>query len=258
MSNPYPRVVSLKYHIEPGKGHAYGPGVKLSTKLKDFSAELAQREAIFTPLIHFASADEAIAVLQPQLDSWEIHAMLTRGVGSLIFRFVDAYIQEQPPTPGLCVQLHGVTAKIFGGTVAPLITHSHFVEPPTSFAVDANVEDLAAIYEGLIRYPRNLLHFAYAMTSRVSMAHGTEKAAANALGVDHDVIRQLNSMSAKLGVGAEARKHDRDSLGRAPTQAEREWIEKLLRELLVRAGAIAAGSAPGGQITLQNSGAPPW
>ena len=59
--------------------------------------------------------------------------------------------------------------------------------------------------------------------------------AANQYHVSRRVLRTLSELTSTLGVGAEARKLGKGSKNRAPTPAEKTWIEAVVRVLIRRA-----------------------
>jgi hypothetical protein len=258
MTNQFPRIISLKYKIDSEPSHQYSENAKFSGALSQFACTIESRDATFTPSTHFETEIEARKALEPQLRAWEIAAMLSHGVGVMTFRFVSANVEEGPSVPGIA-QMRGYASLTFSVGPATLTAiHNLIPQPLQSFALDDCVETLSEYYMRMQRYPEALLSHAYAMMTCVANAHGTRDAAAAALAIDPLVFKRLNSMASQLGVGSEARKHERDALKRSPRPDERIWMAKILREVLLRSGAFAAKSAPSVVLTLANSNAPSW
>jgi hypothetical protein len=257
MLDEYPRVTELRYRLESDESHEYSEAAKLSGELGLFGYRIERRECYFTPLTRFATEVEARKALEPHLRAWETATLLAYGAGAMRFSFIGAHLLEQAPTPGV-VQLQGAVMLMFGSRATLTAIHTFIPPPPQAFSSNDCVETLSEYYARLITSPPSLLHIAYGMNSCLAKTHTNREKGAKAISIDVPVLKRLSSMSSQLGVGAEARKHESDSLGRPPREEEREWMQKILKEILSRSGAIAAGASPGPLITLENSNAPAW
>jgi hypothetical protein len=83
------------------------------------------------------------------------------------------------------------------------------------------------------------LPMAYSCLSRLAYRAGSLQQAATQYHISQRVLRTLSEFTSTLGVGVEARKLGKGSKNRAPTTAEKSWIETVVRLLIRRAGEVA-------------------
>jgi FAD/FMN-containing dehydrogenase len=102
------------------------------------------------PKTHFATADEARAVVQPVLNAWELDAGLKNDPGALRFVYLRPEIVERNPPPGSAV-LHAQTGDyvLFGEEVALRWNRNEYPAPPAGLVVSTEVD---AMYDRFSRY----------------------------------------------------------------------------------------------------------
>ena len=253
MTDQYPRVASLSYQINSSETHKFAPEADTEGKLTSFRFHLRGSEAAFFPTTHFASADEALSVLDPQLRAWELDVAFTEGLDVMTFKFIHAHVEKSPPEPG--VTTVPFVARLMIGGLAPrvIVTHSMHPLPPTGFAVDDCVKTLGALFSFAKRTPIALLYVAYSMTTCVELYHGPRLSeAAKALGFSSNVLDRVNQLATTRSIGAVARKFEVGEKRQPLSNDERVWLEVILELIVRRAAAVAAGVPPGEQVTLSS------
>jgi hypothetical protein len=75
MNNPHVR--ALLYRVEHSSIFSYENAQPFADDLPEFRIRIEDDQATLEPKEHFASADEAQAVVEPVLRAWELDAALT-------------------------------------------------------------------------------------------------------------------------------------------------------------------------------------
>jgi hypothetical protein len=155
----------------------------------------------------------------------------------------------------------------FWGTKAELEDHHVlFQEEGQAYVermLDAMLRDNAdvnALWQRYMRYEQSrepLLSMAYFCLSYFEDAAGTgakgrqrRKMAAEALGVEEEVLRRLGELTSTLGDAETARKKNPQSKSRGPTVEEKEWIETTVK-LLIRKTAESSVKRRREQTTIE-------
>ena len=88
---------------------SYENAEPLSCDLPEFRIRIEGGQAVVEPKQHFATAEEALRVVAPVLQAWELDAALTRGPD--VLRFVEprpVIVDRAPPRPGVVQMGTGV------------------------------------------------------------------------------------------------------------------------------------------------------
>jgi hypothetical protein len=82
---------------------------------------------------------------------------------------------------------------------------------------------------------------AYAILTRVESMAGGRKKAAKMFAVDVAILNKLGDLTANRGDAMSARKFDQGTQLRSMSRQKEQWIDDLIRRLIVRMGERAAG-----------------
>lgn len=241
-----PHVTVLRYRVEVPEGVTLDdepPSVE--GEFGSFDLLVTASEATTRMKEHFASEGEARAAVDGELLRWRILEELeVRGSG-LWFVFEDSEIVDRNP------QSISATA-----TVAPKphaeasLVRRLRVPNIEDFVVSEDVAVMWSLYEAYTRGQDRLLPMAYTCLTRLRYRFGRDQDVAEACGVSRSVLKKLAELSTS-GDATEARKWDTRSGPRTLTDAERRWIEDLLRILILRAGQHDADPS-GERATMAN------
>jgi hypothetical protein len=260
----HPHIARLRYRLEPIDDTSEfdnPPAVERQTdafymRLDDEIVQFSMRE-------HHETEANARERVEMYLRGWEISAALQYG-GRPEFRFVfeDAEILDlDPPPPPLApppgtpqtVHLSAAAVAVGAASATIRVTRRSYPRPPDDFELSEDVGVMWSLYDSYRQGHDRLLPMAYTCLSRLEYAAGGRKQTAQRYRVDKKVLDKLGELTSTLGTGVEARKLDRRSKDRAPTAAEKLWIETVVRLLIRRAGEVAhdaQGSWP--MITMGN------
>lgn len=244
----YPHVVWLLYAVSSNPAYQMGEAVVREGELDGFRFRVTRKEAMFTATRHFSSVEDARAVLDPQLKAWELSAALEHAPGVLEFEFRQPSVLDRPLAPG---ELRGTVMMIFGGKVTPSVQINSVPPPPPAFVMSPMVAALAELYKLSRRAPDTLLHAAYAMTTCVEHYTGGEAEAARLIGMSRTAFAKINELASTRGEGAQVRKFNPGAPPKPLSGREREWLERMLKLVVERAGAAAAGVSQFTEINLQ-------
>lgn len=136
-----PHVERLYFRIGHEEGTAYRNPSTLSFRNALGKFETQADTLVVEPAPHFASEDEARAVIEPYLRAWEIEADLAQGLGTIRFKFDRADIVDRnPPPPGHHALMVG-TARVQLTAHPPTITitRREYPAPPTLFRTSPEI-----------------------------------------------------------------------------------------------------------------------
>lgn len=240
----YPHVARLRYRLETAdemSGFADPPPVERQTEA--FYMRLDDNVVWFSMREHHETEASARERVEPYLRSWEISAALDYGGRPEVrFVFEQAEILDlDPPPPGSpqTVQLSSVMGATSAMSATLRVDRGSYPNPPDNFALSEDVEVLWSLYDSYRQGRDRLLPMAYSCLNRLIYRAGSLEQAANQYHVSQRVLRTLSELTSTLGVGAEARKLGKGSKNRAPTPAEKTWIEAVVRVLIRRAAEAA-------------------
>lgn len=241
-----PHVDALHYRIAHNENVSYQRAAPLEHRTDLFTIRIESGTAQVWLVEHYATADEARAVVDPFLRTWEMHVALQFSPGELRFVFERADIVDRKPTPG------GISAEPARYTItgfAPTVTigRSKYPDPPINLDRGADVD---LMFERYVRYRNGgtTLPDAANYCLTVLKAVGGRRGAAQRFAISEPVLHKLSGLAANKG-GPEARKYHGSTEDFSP--AEREWLDKALRAIIRRAAEVAFDPcAPRPQITM--------
>jgi hypothetical protein len=242
-----PHVVALHYNVLIGPGVDFANAPPLSHSEPAFHVRLQRDRAEFTMRQHFATEQDALNVVQPFVNAWNIYA----GLELLPNRFWLAYshseIVDRSATPGV----HALHARNFTtgspeiGQPALTVHRDHFPRPPTNYQASPDVNAMYSQYRAHKEGGIPLAHMAYFLLTGLEegVSRPKRKNAAEKYFIHVDVLRKIGHLSTKA----------RKFAGRHAelTAQEVAWLEAAAKMMIRRAGEIAANpTGPHQQITM--------
>ena len=245
----HPHVARLRYRLKP---------IDDTTEFDNARAVERQTDAFYMRLDdeivqismreHHETEASARERVEMYLRGWEISAALQYG-GRPEFRFVfegaeildlDPPPPPPAPPPGTpqTVRLSAAAVAVGAASATIRVTRRSYPSPPDDFELSEDVEVMWSLYDSYRQGHDRLLPMAYTCLSRLEYAAGGRKQAAQRYRVHKMVLDKLGEFTSTLGTGVEARKLDRRSKNRAPSAAEKMWIETLVRLLIGRADTV--------------------
>lgn len=240
-----PRIVALIYWLDMPDGVTFRAesirDVHLDGFVSDFSHEYR-----FNAIEPFNSAKEARHHLEPQLDAWRQWTALLGNGDLLGFRYQRAEREPWPPGSGeVRVEVDVATTISICGS-APYIERTvDFPELPPPFRVYGGVELGVELLSAIAGSPRHTLHSAFQYLTFLEVEHENRRGIARQLNVQMDVLNDIGRLTSEGGDRSEARKFERRVRDRIDlNDARRQWLERVLRELVKRQGQFAASAVP--------------
>src|SRR5262245_24170856 len=149
MRNPH--VVALYYRLETDSSLIFDHPRPYDYDTNEFTLRLADGVLTSTMKGHYASVEEARAVVDPLLRDWELHVALPRGKQIMHFVFQKPELIDLDPPPhgtSQVVQLTGIISVRVGDQATIVLTQPHYPDLPTRFTASPDVETLWNRYEG--------------------------------------------------------------------------------------------------------------
>jgi hypothetical protein len=234
-----PHVAALLYCIEHSPTFDYEKArpceCELPANVPDFQIRIESDQATVKPKHHFATAEEARAVVEPYLRAWELDAALKNdNPDALRFVYVRPEILDRNPTPGVA-HIQGMSLNFSIGKVTPRLGFSEYPAPPSGLAVGFEV---TAMFDRWSRYKAGqaLLGDTADFCRGALEKGGGRQAAAEHYGIDRLVMNQLGDLAHRKG-GPHARKYK--GYCTPYTGSERAWLEAALKKLIRRAAEVA-------------------
>ena len=232
-----PHVVALYYMVEHRESVSYEKATPLEHDGEHCRVQIEGCRARFEMKDHYATAEEARAVMEPVIRAWEVDAGLKHGHREIKFVFGRAEIEDRKPTPGeVHVPTSHMTLKAYPPTIQ--VGRNKYPEPPTNLVVNADVEVMYYRY-GLYKEGKDLLSNManFCLTVLEASAQGGQRtAAATKYGISRNVLTTLGKLASEKG-GQEARKAK--GLTDHFTDAECKWVEAAVKAIIRRAAEVA-------------------
>jgi hypothetical protein len=209
------------------------------------SFRIIDDQMTFEPAEHFAAESEARAAVEPFLRAWELEADLNRNLGTVRFRFQRGdVVDRDPPKPGenVMIEARGSAMVVLTGHATAHLTMNRYPNPPRLFRETPEVE---MAYRRWVRFREGkepLLAMAYFVLTTIEAAAGGRAKASATFGVDLAVLRTLGQLTSEKGDEESARKVKAGNALRALTGSEQQWIEQVVRRLILRLGEHASGA----------------
>ena len=238
-----PHVVALIYTVGHGPSVDYTDAKPLAHEGHAFRLHVESRRVRFEMLEHFATKEDAHAVVDPFIRQWEFDTSLDRGPDTFTLQFLDAEVVDRQPTPetrgalGLrVVASTGVpTARVSLRAVTP------YPSPPAiSLALTPDVWTMWQRYLGYRRGAEplpSMAYFCYRLLRYPADAPSISLAdAAQRYGVAKTVLVKIRRLSSEKG-GPVARRPE--GIGKELTSSEVRFLEESVRTLIRRAAEVA-------------------
>ena len=242
-----PHVVALHYAVVIGADSDFEKAPPLQHTELAFQVEVTSAGATFATRQHFASVEDARAVVQPFVDAWNTLSDVEKGTGVFRLEYRNAEVIDRSPQPGMA-HVQGIaigTSAAIG--VAARVSYASFPKPPVGFATSSEVAAMHWQYRGYKRGQIPLTSMAYFVLTILEDGRG-RPGAARRWNVHPLVLSKIGDLTANKG-GAFARKAR--GLHAELSAAEQSWLEQAIRVLIRRAGEIAADpTATRPQITM--------
>lgn len=243
-----PHVAALHYRLVPGPHVDFDSASPLKISEPAFDVEVTREGALFKMKTHFASASDALVVVQPYVDAWIIAAGLDGEPGAFSLEYSHPEIEDRSPAPGIA-QAVGLSEGVSLVDVAEAHVRRGAFPSPTQrvFASSPDVEYMYRQYR-LYRQGRlPLPHMSYAVCTVLTDRGGVD-GAARIFSIEPSIFHKVGDLSAKKG-GEDARKAK--GRGAILNDAERAWLDAVAKIMVWRAGEVAASaSGPHELVTL--------
>ena len=245
-----PHVEALYYRfVTEDDSDDFSQAAPLSGSLGDFDFTLADGHLVARPRLHFASADDAIAALEPHLRAWEQSSLVSRYHYAFRFRYLHPHLIDRAPTPGnQVIELVGIASTATFG-IAAVVRRSNYPPPADDFAASDLTDLLTPRYDNHRRGREPLPSFGYWLLTVLeqSFGKGRRRRAASALHVQFEVLDTIGKLTSKADP-AIGRKAAGDAI--AFTPAELAWLDAVVARLIYRVGERNTGIDPLPLITL--------
>jgi len=230
-------VVWLKYKIKDSVNVSWNVPEPLihETSLVKFTLEL--KELLCELKVHCSTETEAMGIVEPIIRNWELVSDLKGNVGDFRLEFIKSeIIDRNPRLPGsvFIVATSGM-AIVTGFDAVLCLTKCKYPDPPTSFSITPDVESLWMRYKGYLDGKEPLLAMAYYCFTNIKSICGSIEAVSIKYNIDKKVLKKLSELSSVKGDTQSARKHYGNNM--VPlSDSEKEWINKVIREIILRIG----------------------
>jgi hypothetical protein len=254
-----PHVVALRYRLETDSSLIFDNPLPRNHDTDEFTLCLAEGVLTCTMTMHYATATEARAVVDPFLWAWELDEALRQGHRVLWFTFDKAeIIDRDPPPPGTHLVISTIPGEmvIVGEDVIVRLTRPSYPAPPTHFTVSPDVDTLWNRYEGYKQGHEPLPGMAYICQSFIEkvLARGRDDAVQK-YHIEWTVLHTLGKLHSHRGDLTNRRKleHERDRHEPPLTPLEIAWMEAAVRMLIRRIGEYAADpTAPWPTLSMRD------
>jgi len=237
-----PHVERLYFRISAEEGTAYRnpPTLSFTNALGKFETQAAT--LVIEPAAHFASEDEARAVIEAYLRAWEIEADLAHNLGTIRFTFDRAdLVDRDPPPPGHHSLMAGTARLVITMHPATLtVTRNEYPAPPKVLRTSPEVQIAYQRWREVRLNREPLLGMAYWLLTLVEFMAGNRKRAATTFNIEFAVLDTLGRLSSTRGDLASGRKVKPRQSGLSP--AEQSWLEVAVKRLILQVGQHGSGS----------------
>ena len=231
-----PHVVALLYRIEHSPIFDYEKAQPCERELPQFRIRIESEQATVEPKCHFATAEEARAVVEPELRAWEFDAALKNdNPDALRFVYLRPEIVDRNPMPGVG-HVRGVSMSFSVGKVIPRLGFNEYPAPPSDLAIGIEV---AAMFDSWSRYKAQQIPLGpMADFCLTVLETGMQRSgAAKKYDIDINVLSRLKKLAAEKGGRAHSRKWK--GWSSEYTDQEHAWIEAAVKAIIRRAAEVA-------------------
>jgi hypothetical protein len=245
------RLKALIYRVKHADHVDYQNAEPRECDRPGFTVRIENDRAEITLKSHYATVEDARAVVEPYLDAWELAAALATAPGEFRLVYDQARVIDRNPTPGNLGAPFIMSANGFFTAVAHSGTRSTPLRRPASRAMTRLTGCLITTV-GIAKAERYAAHYCLtALEKSIAERKNRRKRVAARFKIEIDVLNKIGELADNKG-GSEARKAKGTQA--EFTAAERVWLEETMRRLIFRAAQIA--NDPSGplleQITMKD------
>jgi hypothetical protein len=242
-----PHVDVLYYAIQPAEGVDYDRAPELSGQTDDFEYTLTTGGARFRMKKHFATEDDAKKVVDQFLQAWSIYASMNSASDEMTFHFTSAEIIDRQPASKE-EQSDSISVVVTGSIrcsshISVSLSHlrGRFPSPPQRFVVPPDVETMYVRYQAYRQKRETLLSMAYMCLTVLEASTGPSvknrrEMTGKKYFIDKRVLGTLGRLVSEKGDVSEVRKMPETGSLTPLTENEKQWIEEVLKKMILRAG----------------------
>jgi len=200
-----PHVASLVYRFASTNDlDRFTMAVPLDATIDGFDVHLADGLLTATPHDHFASADDAREILEPQLRDWEAQARVQEVWHSIRFVFENAQVIDRSLGPSVGVSPTAAHGRLAAFEAAVMRDNPTYPPPATGFRTDPVLDAILGRLEDLDQRRTTLTDAAYWVLTKVenefgrgAAKGGARKQAASVLGIDEAILGNLGRLASQ-------------------------------------------------------------
>lgn len=252
-----PRVVWLCYRIEHETSVDYSKAEPVEYDEAAFGVRVEDGKARFTMKVHYASATEAKAEVEPYIHNWEFEVSLERGPNAFTLRFEHAHVVDLKPPPAekgvVRLMTHFASGPATGSAHLTVIS-PYPPRPSGNIAISPDVRSMHFRYLDYRQRREPLPSMAYFCLTVVELStrqrRNKRSAAAKKYRVSVDVFNMIGRLSSKKG-GSKARKAEgvHDEL----SALEKRFLVASTKALIRRVAEVEfAPNAPLSELRLSD------
>lgn len=236
-----PHVATLLYRLETDKYTTYNNPPPIMFRVEVFSAELKNDLLKVTLERHFSTVEQARNEVERFLRAWELDIALKRGHGEFRLEYESSEVIDRNPLPKdnpetVNLSAHAIASASIKAEVS--VVRGRYPDPPKYFRVSPTVETLWQRYQGYKNGNEPLMSMAYFCLTAVENLGGGRKQSATWLQISNDVLNKLGQITSTRGDGTTARKHTQNSSFTPISDAERAWVENVIKTTIRRVAEI--------------------
>jgi hypothetical protein len=245
-----PHVVSLTYLVKHSDIVDFKKARPLTVDTSAFRVTIDAGRARVEMLEHFATEQEALAMVEPFLRAWELRADLQDPSDRVRFVYERPEVIDRAPSGDRIVRASGVGSSISSGWAKAHVSRAKWPEAPSDLAMSLDAEALHQRWLGYLDKKEPLLSAAYWALTMIEAAPGAagvrcssvRKDASRFFNIELDVLKKLGELTSTRGGVEEGRKAE----GRATplSRSERKWLAAAFKRLVERAALRAHYGAP--------------
>ncbi len=241
---------ALIYKVEHGRMVSYSQAEPLEFDAGIFTVHVANLEARFSFKERMTKnrVDEAKALVEPFIHNWESYVAITKGPDQCALKYSSAEIIEDDPKPGFPEKYEQYQLSLSITRIRPARPKT-YPEPYLGFHADLMVDVLQhALYlyetkHGNLAHLGNMCdtvvrHLAWERGAGVGTKKQSRDLVPHLFHIHRDVMQEIGRLCAHKGGMSDARKGQ--AIARPFTQAERRWLERAAKAVILRVGEFAA------------------
>jgi hypothetical protein len=236
----YPHVAGLWYRLKADELVDFSNPQPVERHTDAFYLRLEEDIVTVWMKEHHATENSARERVERYLRRWELSSALhhdERSEISFAFERSDMLDLDPPDTSHTAMRGTAGTSGEIRYNIH--VARQSYPEPPDNFDLSENVEEMWSLYDSYRQGRERLLPMAFSCLTYFANSAGGRIQAAQRYHVEKKVLDKLGELTSTLGKGSEARKLGKLSKNRAPTTAEKLWIETAVRIIIRRAGEVA-------------------